>query len=216
MCGLQGRRWKTNIKFEGRPIGQWLTEHNMKLSSQRSNCSEALEQVQIQGVDTSSHVDLSPSTTDIDSGLTSHTRLPTNVATSKGRQDMVSPKRPSLQHPSVPEEIQPEHTVNQTTSEVEASMRNEIHSLRMLISALTTRVENLEERLCTSLHTIMSGEEHVNKSADNEATNVQQQVASSSPSHTHEQFLLLQTQVKSLTMQQQNIEKEKQREIRKC
>ena len=56
----------------------------------------------------------------------------------------------------------------------------------------------------------------MNKSADNEATNVQQQVASSSPSHTHEQFLLLQTQVKSLTMQQQNIEKEKQREIRKC
>ena len=121
MCGLQGRKWKTNIKFEGRPIGQWLTEHNMELSSQRSNCSEALEQVQVQGVDTSTHVDLSPSTNDIDLGLTSHTRLPTNVSTSKGRQDIVSPQRPSLQHPSVPEEIQPEHTVNQTTSEVEAS-----------------------------------------------------------------------------------------------
>ena len=73
MCGLQGRKW--------------ITHNNMELSSQRSNCSEALEQVYKYKVliYTSSHVDLSPSTTDIDSGLTSHTRLPTNVATSKGR-----------------------------------------------------------------------------------------------------------------------------------
>ena len=220
MCGLQGRKWKTNIKFEGRLIGQWLTENNKELSSQRSDCSEALEQVQ--GVYMNSHVDLSQNTTGIDTCLTSDhsdtTLLFANAATNQKRQYTVSldDQSTSLQYSGIPnEELQTDLSINQTISNIESRMRNETHSLQKIISALTTRVNNLEEKLSTHL---LSGEDHGKSSTDIEVTNVQQDADSNNNfSSTHEQFLLLQSQVESLTiMKQQNIKKEKQREIRNC
>ena len=36
LAGLHGRKWRTNIRYAGKPIGQWLAEHEVDPSSQKS------------------------------------------------------------------------------------------------------------------------------------------------------------------------------------
>ena len=35
LAGLHGRKWRENIKYEGKHIGKWLTEQDCDPSSQR-------------------------------------------------------------------------------------------------------------------------------------------------------------------------------------
>ena len=36
LAGLHGRKWRENIKYEGKAIGKWLSEHDHDPSSQRA------------------------------------------------------------------------------------------------------------------------------------------------------------------------------------
>ena len=51
LAGMHGKRWRMNIKFEGKPLGQWLAEHDSDPSSQKPQNTEIVHTTtELQGV----------------------------------------------------------------------------------------------------------------------------------------------------------------------
>ena len=51
LAGMHGKRWRMNIKSEGKPLGQWLAEHDSDPSSQKPQTTEIVQTTtELQGV----------------------------------------------------------------------------------------------------------------------------------------------------------------------
>lgn len=47
LAGMKGKKWRVNIKFEGKPLGQWLEEHDSDPSSQKPQDNEPTQELQV-------------------------------------------------------------------------------------------------------------------------------------------------------------------------
>jgi hypothetical protein len=74
LAGLHGRKWRENIKYEGKPIGKWLNEQDYDPSSQRGQIDPDIPppSTASQGANTDM---VSPVGGGVDGSPTLHTRV---------------------------------------------------------------------------------------------------------------------------------------------
>ena len=245
LAGLHGRKWRTNIRYAGKPIGQWLAEHEADPSSQKS---EVLQPITcISDVDNNASLSASLSTslsnpevtpcphmgppvghtsdtsmtaTAIDAAVNSctHTSDRPTPADLDGEQDGVSL---FPDHLAISRELEQsllesvKGIVKQAMSAMEKKLQDEIKSMFTTIETLIARVTQLEGKLHSqscpsqgindnSIQSDIRDTLDPTLSVDQQSTDAQQQLVQ------------LQNQIQSLTTQQIHLEREKEREKRKC
>ena len=154
--GMHGRKWKSNIKFQGFPIGQWLAENNYDTSSQQQRNLEFDKQpVTIQGVNDDHTIEtrLSPGS---DSILSEHGRVSGETCTpcSQGAPRNVSQETNSSSTPSHITELfsvlekQLSLSLRSLISETFRSLKEHVESefvmVKQQLQQLSERVRKLE------------------------------------------------------------------------
>lgn len=227
LAGMHGKRWRMNIKFEGKPLGQWLAEHDSDPSSQKPQNTERVQTTtELQGVNDLLSLDNSVNSASVTSPgnilsalETSATVGDVDMTTPHNEQECISQFPRNYDISQLCNDIELKlstsikEIVEETMSTLKRSMLAEIQSLRKTITSLTSRVKYLEETLHSYSCPVQTDVDNVSQLATN-ASPDQQQTSSSSVSQ--QQLLYLQSQIQSLTTQQSRMAIEKEREKRRC
>ena len=225
--GKQGKKWRENIKFDDKPLGHWLAEHEIDPVSQKLRSKEKpprTEKIQLftQQQDNDGSLPLSSAGLLSPITVTCLTREPT-IATSDNQQEC-GPQAPETSElPRDLEQLEQKMSasirtdVKEAIDTFKASILAEIHSLHTTIVSLTSKVVQLEKEL-TSLSTTHMDLDNGNQlSLENRPPlQVKPLYASCVKTVDQEELLQLQSQVQSLTTQQRKMTEEKEREKRKC
>ena len=244
LAGLQGRKWRTNIKYAGKPIGQWLTEHEADPSSQKSEVLQPITCISdmdnnapLSGsLSTSlSNPDVTPCPQHVGHTLdTSMTALDAGVNSCTHTSGMPTPANPAREQDCV--SLFPDHLaisreleqsllesvkgiVKQAMSALEKKLQGEIQSMITTITTLIARVTQLEEKLHSQSCTSQGANDNSIQSDSSDTTlKILDPVLSADQQSTdaQQQLVQLQNQIQSLTTQQIHLEREKEREKRRC
>ena len=202
-------------KYEEKPIGKWLNEHECDLGSQKSSGDTPPPSTAPQGenIDKESRVvgeSPTPATSVIMSSINhvEHLNETTPPIVPENREE-------SPEHLTISEELESQlaatvkRIVEQAIVSFKENVQKEFQLLKATIVALANRVLELEEKI--AINTTDHSETEETQPANNTV------IAVSSNIEEHQQQLqLLQSQVQSLSMQQKITEREKEREKRIC
>ena len=227
LAGLHGRKWRENIKYEGKPIGKWLSEQDCDPSSQKAvvgNSEFSPPSTALQGVNVENADKVPP---DMDESRTFDTSLAALTSDDTGGDNLNTTvstigsanRRDSPEHLNISEELESQLAatvkgiVEQVISNLKENMQKEVQALKCTIVTLTRRLSDLEEKLYSANDT--TGQSNQNEVPESNTFPVRENVDLNADKH-QQKLQLLQSQVQSLTMQQKKIVKEKEREKRKC
>ena len=218
--GKQGKKWRENIKFDDKPLGHWLAEHEIDPVSQKLRSKEKpprAEKIQLftQQQDNDGSLPLSSAGLLSPITVTCLTREPT-IATSDNQQECGPQAPETIELPRDLEQLEQKMSsfirtdVKEAIDTFMASILAEIRSLHTTIMSLTTKVVQLEKEL-TSLSTTHTDLDNGNQlSLENRPPpQVKPLYASCVKTVDQEELLQLQSQVQSLTTQQRKMTEEK-------
>ena len=161
MSAIQARKWKQSIKYDGKPIGEWLATNEEVLASQKG--SESSTNPDNSGL-------LEPPNEHDNSGRRETSMLQPNCISSvNGTTDKGNVSRESLEftltqsgtttlvNSGIEEGLQSivQNMIAQALTNLEKSFRDEIKQLANSIVTLSLRVSQLEEKLSSHVVCVM-------------------------------------------------------------